>query len=134
MEDVLRSKQFSGFQRIHVKGLIITCLIGIREQELLEPQRIQVDIELVRREPDHPTNDNYGRVICYQAVVEKVRAMTSDSKIKLVETLAERIADSCYADYPDLTSLNIKIGKPDIFADVSMVSFELERIFEKEVS
>nr|HIL75660.1 dihydroneopterin aldolase [Rhodospirillales bacterium] len=134
MEGVLSRKQFSGWQRIHVEGLIITCLIGIREQELLQPQRIQVDIELVRREPDSPTNDNYGRVICYQAVVEKVRAMTSDSSIKLVETLAERIADACYADYPDLTSLNVKIGKPDIFTDVSMVRVELERIFNKEVS
>jgi dihydroneopterin aldolase len=127
-------KKFSGWQRIHVKGLIITCLIGIREQELLKPQRIQVDIELVRRELDNPTNDNYGQVICYQAVVEKVRAVTSDSNIKLVETLSERIADTCYADYPDLTSLKVKIGKPDIFADVSMVSVELERIFDKEVS
>ena len=134
MEDVLRSKQFSGFQRIHVKGLIITCLIGIREQELLEPQRIQVDIELVRREPDHPTNDNYGRVICYQAVVEKVRDLASRSNIKLVETLAEHIADTCRSDYPDLTSLNVKIGKPDIFADVAMVSVEIERIFNNESS
>ena len=127
-------KQFLGWQRIHVEGLIITCLIGIRDQELLQPQRIQVDIELVRREPDKPTNDNYEQVICYQAVVEKVRALTSDSNIKLVETLAERIADNCRSDYPDLTSLNVKIGKPDIFADVSMVSVELERIFNKESS
>jgi dihydroneopterin aldolase len=131
---VISHKQFKGWQRIHVEGLIITCLIGIREQELLQPQRIQVDIVLVRREPDNPTNDNYGRVICYQAVVDKVRTMTSDGNIKLVETLAERIADACYADYPDLASLNVKIGKPDIFPDVSMVSVELERIFNKEVS
>ena len=61
---VLSRKQFAGWQRIHVEGLIITCLIGIHEHELLEPQRIQVDIELMRREPDNPTNDNYGRVIC----------------------------------------------------------------------
>ncbi len=130
---MLSRKQFTGWQRIHVEGLIITCLIGIREQELLQPQRIQVDIELVRGEPSNPTNDNYGRVMCYQAVVEKVRVMASDGKIKLVETLAERIADICYADYPDLTSLNIKVGKPDIFPDVSMVRVELERIFNKEV-
>ena len=131
---VLNREQIAGWQRIHIEGLIITCLIGIREQELLQPQRIQIDIELVRREPDNPTNDNYERVICYQAVVEKVRAMASDGKIKLVETLAERIADLCYADYPDLTSINVKIGKPDIFSDVSMVRVELERIFNKEVS
>ena len=131
---MLSRKQFAGWQRIHVEGLIITCLIGIHEHELLEPQRIQVDIELVRQEPDNPTNDNYGRVICYQAVVEKVRAMTSDSSIKLVETLAERIADACYADYPDLTSLNVKIGKQNITPDDTMNSVELERIFNKEVS
>ena len=104
---MLSREKFTGWQRIHVEGLIITFLIGIREHELLEPQRIQVDIELVRQEPDNPTNDNYGRIMCYQAVVEKVCAMTSDGNIKLVEMLAERIADTCYADYPDLTSLNV---------------------------
>ena len=130
----LIQKQFTAWQRIHVEGLIITCLIVFREQELLQPQRIQVDIELVRREPDNPTNDSYGRVICYQAIVEKVRALTSDGNIKLVETLAECIADTCYIDHPDLTSINVKIGKPDIFHDVSMVRVELERIFNKEVS
>ena len=60
--------------------------------------------------------------------------MTSDGNIKLVETLAERIAAACYADYPDFTSLIVKIGKPDIFPNVSMVRVELERIFNKEVS
>ena len=133
MPSVPSRKPFSGWQRIQVQGLIVSCLIGIREQELLKPQRIQIDIKLVRREPENPTDDDYGRVICYQAVVEKVRAITSDSNIKLVETLAERIADLCHADYPDLTSLSVKIGKPDIFADVSMVSVELERTFNKEI-
>ena len=60
--------------------------------------------------------------------------MTSDGNNKLVETLAERIADTCYADYPDLTSLNVKIRKPDTFPDVSMICVELGRIFNKEVS
>ena len=116
---MLSRKQFTGLQRIHVEGLIITFLIGIREHELLQPQRIPVDIELVRQEPNNPTNDNYGQVICYQVVVEKVRAMTPDGNIKLVETLAELISDACYADYPDLTSLNVKVGKSVIFPDVS---------------
>ena len=134
MTDVPTRKPFSGWQRIHVKGLMVSCLIGIREQELLQPQRIQIDIELVRREPDNPTNDDYGRVICYQAVVEKVRALTSNSNIKLVETLAESIADACYTDHPDLNSLSVKIGKPDIFTDVSIVSVELERTFDKKIN
>ena len=118
-----------------LKALIVSlALLVLGNKNCSNHREFKIDIELVRREPDSPTNDNYGRVICYQAVVEKVRAMTSDSKIKLVETLAERIADACYGDYPDLTSLNVKIGKPDIFTDVSMVRVELERIFNKEVS
>jgi len=52
----------------------------------------------VHREPDNPTHDNYGREICYQAVVKKIGAIASDDIINLAERLAERIADTCYAD------------------------------------
>ena len=62
----------------------------------------------MRQESDNPTSDSYGWMICHQAVVEKVRAMAFDGNIKLAETLAK-----CIADYPDLTSLSVKIGKPD---------------------
>ena len=62
----------------------------------------------MRREPDNPTNDDYGRVICYQAVVEKVRAMRSNSKIKLIKTLAKGIAEVCHMDYPDLNLIKRK--------------------------
>ena len=72
--------------------------------------------------------------MCYETVIEKVRALAMEGHIKLIETLAERIADTCHFDYPDVTALNVKVSKIDVFSDVAKVSVQLERNFEREAN
>jgi 7,8-dihydroneopterin aldolase/epimerase/oxygenase len=120
------------WQRVHIEGLVIECLIGIHDHEKTNPQRICIDVELTRREPKAPTKDIYDRVMCYETVIEKIRALASAKHIKLVETLAEQIADSCQSDYPNLHSLKVGVSKLDIFSDVSKVGVQLERHYESE--
>ena len=80
------------WQRVQIEGLVLDCRIGIHDHEKRHSQRIRIDIELVRRELENPTEDVYGRVMCYETVIEKVRAIAMEGHIKLIETLAERIA------------------------------------------
>ena len=72
--------------------------------------------------------------MCYETVIEKVRAIAMEGHIKLFETLAERIADTCHFDYPDVTVLNVKVSKIDVFSGVAKVSVQLERNFEREAN
>lgn len=116
-------------QRVLIQGMIIDCLIGIHEREHEASQRVSIDVELVRREPDDPTDENYARVMCYETVINQIRAIAAEGHIKLVETFAERIAEACQLKYPDITALNIAINKIDAFPDVASVGVRLERIF-----
>ena len=118
------------WQRVRIEGMVIECLIGVHECELEAPQRVSIDVELVRREPDDPTDEIYARVMCYETVINKIRAIAAEGHIKLVETFAERIADACTAKYPALAALNIAVNKIDVFPDVAKVGVRLERVFD----
>ena len=125
---------FERWQRIHIEGLVIECLIGIHDHEKTNPQRICIDVELCRREPKTPTNEIYSRVMCYETIINKIRAMAQEKHIKLVETLAEQIADTCQTDHPGLHSLKVQVSKLDVFSDVSKVGVQLERNYEWKAS
>jgi 7,8-dihydroneopterin aldolase/epimerase/oxygenase len=123
---------FEQWQRVHIEGLVIKCLIGIHDHEITNPQRICIDVELTRREPKIPTKDIYARVMCYETIVKKIQAMVAEKHIKLVETLAEQIADTCQIDYPNLHSLKVGVSKLDVFSDVSKVGVQLERNYSRK--
>lgn len=122
------------WQRVHIDGMIIECLIGIHECEHQAPQRVSIDVELVRREPDDPTDEVYARVMCYETIINMIRAIAEQGHIKLVETFAERIADACILKYPEISALNISVNKIDVFPDVAKVGVRLERVFEPALS
>ena len=118
------------WQKVRIDSMIIECLIGIHEFERQTPQRVSIDVELVRREPDDPTNEIYARVMCYETVIDKIRAIAADGHIKLIETFAERIAEACQQEYPALAALNVAVNKIDVFPDVAKVGVQLERVFD----
>jgi len=118
------------WQRVRIDGMIIECLIGVHECEHQAPQRVSIDVELVRREPDDPTDEIYARVMCYESVINMVRDIAGEGHIKLVETFAERIAEACTLKYPTISALNITVNKIDVFRDVAKVGVRLERVFD----
>jgi len=122
------------WQRVRIDGLIMECMIGIHKYEHQAPQRVSIDVELVRREPDDPTDEVFARVMCYETVINRIRAIAEQGHIKLVETFAERIADACIAKYPEISALNISVNKIDVFPDVAKVGVRLERVFEPAIS
>jgi len=118
------------WQRVRIDGMVIECLIGIHEYECQAPQRVSIDVELVRREPNNPTDEIYARVMCYETVINKIRAIAAQGHIKLIETFAERIAEACQREYPAITALNVTVNKIDVFPDVAKVGVRLERVFD----
>jgi dihydroneopterin aldolase len=137
LEEGTLPKAFSGdggkWQRVRIDDMVIECLIGIHSHEHKTPQRVSIDIELVRPEPDDPTDEIYARVMCYETVINKIRAIASEGHIMLIETLAERIAEACQREYPAISELNVTVNKLDVFPDVAKVGVRLERIFDSVV-
>jgi dihydroneopterin aldolase len=65
-------------------------------------------------------------VVDYEKVAETARTIVRSGHVRLVETLAERIAEACLADRR-VHVVRVRVEKLDIFADATSAGVEIER-------
>lgn len=73
--------------------------------------------------------DNLDDTLNYQLVYDVVREQM-EIQSKLIEHLGQRILDSVFERFPQITKLNVKLSKqnPPLGGKVERVTIELERI------
>ena len=114
-----------GLRQVFVRGLAIRARIGVHDHERRDGQLVRIDIELdVADGQDH--GDRLERVVCYQVIVDGVRAIVARGHINLVETLAGNIADMALAD-PRVLAVRVRVEKPDAIADADGAGVAIER-------
>ena len=113
-------------RHVFIRDLVLECDIGVHAHEKGRPQRVRINLDLGVRDDGTPLADQLENVVCYETVVTRVRAITADGHINLVETLAERIAQTCL-QLPDCLSARVRIEKLDVFADAESAGVEIER-------
>ena len=102
------------------------ALIGVYDNEKINPQPIVVNIDLSVAEGAHPTDDDLKHVVSYEIVVKKVEAILAQGHINLVETLAERIAEACLTD-TRVQAARVRVEKPEVIPNAASVGVEIER-------
>ena len=113
-------------RHVFVRDLDLMALIGIYEREKINPQRIIVNVDLSVQESDGPMSDEIDHVVSYEIVVKKIEAIVAAGHVNLVETLAEKFAESCLKDKRVLAA-RVRIEKPDIIPNARSVGVEIER-------
>ena len=111
--------------RMFLRDLEMIASVGVHPHEKIRPQRIRVSIEL-RVRPRTNSQDTLESVLSYEDVANAVRAIVSGGHVHLIETLAERIAQSCLS-HPEVDWVQVRIEKPDVFPDIATVGIEIER-------
>lgn len=96
---------------VFLRGLRLDARIGAYPHEMTRAQPIVIDISIDVRSPERPVDDDLGEVLCYDRVQKGVRAILATGHIRLVETLAERIADFVL-DNPLALAVTVQIEKP----------------------
>lgn len=118
-----------GLRRVFIRRLDVQARLGIYPHEQA-PQRVIIDIELSVRDDAAPHGigaDRLDRVVDYEAVVKRARAIATGEHVRLAETLAERIALGALAD-PRVLAARVTVEKPDAFSDVAGVGVTVERV------
>ena len=133
MERVRIADAALGVRQVFVRDLVLEARIGVYADEQGRTQRVRINVDLgVVDEGARPLSrmavgrDDLARVVDYSVIVERVRAIVAAGHVQLVETLAERIAESCLADERILTA-RIRVEKLDIYPDAAGVGVEIER-------
>ncbi len=110
-------------QLIIVRDMTLSCSLGVLDSERAKPQRIRLNLE-VAVEPKRPSDDRVGEVVDYGRLVRDVRRMCLESKVRLLETLAAAIAETCFQD-DRVLSARVRIEKLDRYSDVGGIGVEL---------
>ncbi len=113
-------------RRVFARGLELMASVGVFEVERRYQQRIVVSVELDVIDDYDGVSDRLEGVVDYGQVVAEVRRLVDRQHYNLIETLAERIAESCLADVRVLLA-RITIEKPDILPGCRSVGIVVER-------
>jgi len=120
-------------RHMFIRDLTLAASIGVYAHEHEAPQRVRINLELAvtddggaRLSRPAVGEDNLARVVDYEAIVIRTRAIVAAGHVQLVETLAERIAEACLTD-PRVLIVRVRVEKLDVFADAASVGVEIER-------
>jgi len=118
-------------RRVFIRDLVLQARIGVYPEEKGGRQPIRVNISYRMRDDglDHPHGigpDVVARVVDYDGIAKRVRALVGQAHVDLVETMAEQIAHLCLTD-PRVLSVCVSVEKLAVFADAASAGVEIER-------
>jgi dihydroneopterin aldolase len=112
-------------RHVFIRNLEVLAQIGVygHEQGKLQPVRINVDLAV---EDVIDVEDKLDRVVDYGAIAGKIRAIIDAGHINLAETLAERIAQSCFED-DRVKTARVRVEKLHALPGAESGGVEIER-------
>lgn len=120
-------------RHVFLRDLVLSASIGVHPDEHTRRQRVRINVDLGVEDDSARKlsrggigRDELSRVVDYEKVADSIRSIIAAGHVQLVETLAERIAESCLAD-PRVHLARIRVEKLDIFADATSAGVEIER-------
>ena len=130
-----------GLRHVFLRDMVLAARIGVHPQEFAGTQRVRINVDLAAEDEGARAltgdgmaalsrssvgRDELTRVVDYEAVANAVRAIVAAGHVRLVETLAERIAEACLADRR-VVSARVRVEKLDVFSDAASAGVEVER-------
>jgi len=115
----------SGVRHVFLRDMVLQASIGWYPHEHGGTQRVRINVDLGVDE-DADASDELKRVVSYETVAIAVRQIVAAGHIKLVETLAERIAAVCLTD-TRVRLTRVQVEKLDVFADVAAAGVAIVR-------
>jgi dihydroneopterin aldolase len=112
---------------VFIRQLRLQAWIGLHRHEKIAPQTIEIELEIEL--PSGSAAFRSGKVadtVDYGVVVEHIRALLAKERFGLVESLAERIADSLLREFRS-PRVKLSIAKLGVLRDARQVGVSIER-------
>jgi len=119
--------------RIVLAGMAFQARHGVNDWEKEQPQRFEVDIELVLDVQPAGLDDDLTRTVDYRAVYGVVRQVVESTTFNLIEALAEAIAHEVLGTYQPVDEVVVRVRKPDVRLEgpLAYAGVEIRRIRER---
>jgi dihydroneopterin aldolase len=109
-----------------IEGMKFRCTIGVHEWEGLVEQEVFVDLKIQTDTRPAATSEDLSKAVNYSQVVAVVLELVSSRPFKLIETMAEQIADVVLA-IDGATAATVKVSKPGASRIAKNVAVEITR-------
>ena len=95
--------------KIAIAEIEVECRIGVSDEERSAPQRLLISLELEKDYSIAAQADDLTKTIDYHAVWLRVREICSEKERRLIETLAEEIAEIILREFsPETVRVDIR--------------------------
>lgn len=112
--------------KVFIEGLEVDTVIGAYDWERGIRQCLRVDLSLGWDNRPAAAGDDLSLALDYAAVTARVQAFAQEAEFILVETFAERLAQTLLSEF-QIPWLRLKLTKPGAVAAASGVGVEIER-------
>ena len=112
--------------KIHIRDLLIRCIVGIFDWEREKKQDVLINITLYADLKTACQTDRIEDTVDYKAIKQKVVNMVESSSYMLVERLAERVAEICLEN-PQVQRVRVLVDKTGALRYARSVGVEIVR-------
>jgi FolB domain-containing protein len=112
--------------RIHIRDLAVTCIVGIMPKERVEPQTILLNIAMAGDLAPAGRSDRLEDTIDYKVLKNRIVDALAGTGYFLIETLAERVARLCLEDRR-VNAVTVCVDKPGALTGARSVAVEITR-------
>ena len=111
---------------VYVRGLEVKTVIGVYEWEREMKKPLSIDLDMAYDFTQAVETDSYEDVLDYKKVCVRVTQFIEDNELKLLETMAEKIAGLIRDEF-NVPWVRVRIGKPAAITGAKDVGVIIER-------
>jgi D-erythro-7,8-dihydroneopterin triphosphate epimerase len=118
--------EFSGMDRIHIRDLLLRCVIGVnpgerdRKQDVVTNVTVYADLSAAGR------SDAISDTVNYSLLRDRLVKLVEESSYHLIERLAEEIASTCLS-FDGVNAARVLVEKPTALRFARTVGVEILR-------
>lgn len=111
--------------RIFIRGIQVHAYHGVFEEENRLGQKFIFDVDYWVDAKDYARADDFSHAVSYGDVHDVVVEVAKGPTIKLIEALAEAVAQALLSRFPSINMVRIELHKPGapiagVFSDVGV--------------
>lgn len=118
---------------IEIRGLSVSCVVGVYPHERDVPQRVLVDVSMETSIEDAAIHERLRETVDYAAIAAQITFVLESCRFRLVETAVHALAKLLLADpapgesRAPLHALRISLTKPDALGRGAVPTLTIER-------
>jgi len=112
--------------RIFIRNLTVTTIIGIYDEERVTPQRVTIHLEMSADVAHAASTEDIESTLNYKTLSETLTRFLQESSFQLIETMAERVTEIIRNDF-GVRWVKLTLHKPDALPGDIDVGVIIER-------